>query len=99
MKMKKQICVELSMASKLQEFLDSEKIDIKIAADPPGDIEIVKVDDRRESGSSTIYSGGWISCEMSRNLAQKMEISIGQMGKLLNYLDVKIRHCSLGCFK
>ena len=26
-------------------------------------------------------------------------VSVSQMGKLLDYLDVKIRRCSLGCFQ
>jgi len=97
--MKKRIFAEISIANKLREFLDREKIDIEIVTDQPADIEISKCDDRRKSDLDTIYSGGWITCEMARNLAKKIEISLGQMGKVLNHLDVKIRRCSLGCFK
>ena len=97
--MKKQICVEASIADQLREFLDEEKIKIVIVTDGNYDVTIVQCDGRKESNLNTIYSGGWITCEMARSLAKKMKISLGQMGKMLNHLDVKIRRCSLGCFK
>ncbi len=97
--MKKRVCVEISIADKLREFLDREKIDIDIVTDQPCDIKVIQCDDRRESDLDAIYSGGWITCEMARSLAKRTEISLDQMGKLLNQLDVKIRRCSLGCFK
>lgn len=97
--MKKQIFVEISIATQLQEFLSREKIDVGIVANQPGDVKIVQCEDRRESNLDVIYSGGCIACETARSLAEKMNISLDKMGKLLNHLDVKIRRCSLGCFK
>jgi hypothetical protein len=97
--MKKQICVEISIAEHLREFIDREKINIEIVTDSPCDIEVIKCDEPRESNLDTIYYDGWITCEMARSLVKKMDISLGQMGKLLNHMDVKIRSCSLGCFK
>ena len=87
------------MEQSFQEFLDSEKIAIEIVSDEPCDIKVIQCDDRKESKLDTIYSGGWITCERARSLAQRIKISLGQMGKLLDHLDVKIRRCSLGCFK
>jgi hypothetical protein len=98
-KMKKRICAEILITDKLREFLDREKIDIDIVTDQPCDVKVIQCNDRRESDLDTIYSGGWITCEMARSLAKKIDISLGQTGKLLNHLDVKIRRCSLGCFK
>ena len=97
--MKKQICVETSIAEQVREFFDSEKIDVEIVTGQPGDIEVAVCEDRKESNSDIIYSGGWITCETARSLAKKMKISLGQTGKMLNHLDVKVRRCSLGCFK
>ena len=97
--MKKRICVEISIADKLRGFFNSEKIDIDVISGQPDNIEVRQCDDHRESNLDIIYSGGWITCEIARSLAQKMEISLEQTGKLLNLLNVKIRRCSLGCFK
>ena len=97
--MKKRIYVEISLKDKLQEFVNSENIDIEIVNEEPCDIKIIRTTEKIESDLDTIYSGGWIKCEMARSLAKKMEISLSRMGNLLNLLDVKIRKCSLGCFK
>ena len=97
--MKKKICAEASIARKLQDFLDKENIDLDVVTNIQCQVNVSICDDRRESDLNTVYSGGWISCETARSLAKKINISFEQMGKLLNHLDVKIRHCSLGCFK
>ncbi len=97
--MKKLICVEASIAYQLREFLDVEEIKIGIVMNRNYDVAVVQCNDRRKSNLDTIYLGGWITCETARNLAKKIDISLGQMGKLLDHLDVKIRRCSLGCFK
>ena len=97
--MKKRICVEASVAEQLQKFLEAEEIKIEVVTDGNYDVTAVKCDDRKESNLNTIYSGGWIVCETARALAKKLKISVRQMGKLLDNLEVKIRACSLGCFK
>ena len=97
--MKSKICVPTSIESSLQKFFDDEKITIAIVIAPPCDVKVIQCDDRKENSLGTIYSGGWITCEMARAIAKKLEIPLCQMGKMLDHLDVKIRKCSLGCFK
>jgi len=97
--MKKRICIEASTAEWLREFFNAEGIDIEVVTDGNHDVAVVQCDDHKESDLDTIYSGGWIACETARALAKKLGIPVRQMGKLLNHLDVKIRRCSLGCFK
>ena len=97
--MKKQICVEFSIIEHLRKFIEKEKIDIEIISGQHGDIEITKCDEPKESNLDIIYSGGWITCETARSVAKILNISLSQMGKMLNHMDVKIRSCSLGCFK
>ena len=97
--MKKQIYAKNSIVQQLQELICNEKIDLEVVADAQCEIKVAKCDERKESNLETIYSGGWITCETARSLAKKMNIPLAQMGKLLNHLNVKIRHCSLGCFK
>lgn len=97
--MKKRIYVEIPLKEKLQEFINNENINIEIVTDQTCDIKVIQSDERIESDLDTIYSGGWIACEMARSVAKKINISLSQMGNLLNHLNVKIRRCSLGCFK
>ena len=97
--MKKKICIPASMAPSFQEFLDSEGITVELVSDEQCDVEVIQCNDRKESNLDTIYSGGWVVCETARALAKKLAIPVRQMGKLLDCLDVKIRNCSLGCFK
>jgi hypothetical protein len=97
--MKKQICVDVSMAEQLREFLDAEGIKIEVVTDGHSNVAVVQCEDREESDLNTIYSGGWIACETARASAKRLGIPVRQMGKLLNHLDVKIRRCGLGCFQ
>ena len=97
--MKKQICVEKSIAQQLKDLIYNEKIDLEVVTNIQCEINVTTCDERKESNLDIIYSGGWITCEMARSLAKKINIPLAQMGKLLNHLNVKIRSCSLGCFK
>ncbi len=97
--MKKRIYVEIPLKDKLLEFISDENIDVEIVTGQPCDIKVIRSDERIESDLDTIYSGGWIACEVARSIAKKINISLSQMGALMNRLDVKIRKCSLGCFK
>ena len=97
--MKKQIGVPDSMALPLREFLNEQGIDLEVIAGGRCDVNIHTCNERAESDIDTIYSAGRIRCETARGCAKKIGISIRQMGKLLNHLDVKIRECSLGCFQ
>ncbi|MHC4636491.1 MAG: hypothetical protein ACYTBP_07170 [Planctomycetota bacterium] len=97
--MKKLICVDVSIANLLREFLDSEGIKIEVVTDGHCNVTVVQCEGRKESDLDSIYSGGWITCETARALAKKLGIPVMHMGKLLNHLDVKIRRCGLGCFQ
>ena len=41
---------------------------------------------------------GKISCAAAMRLAEELIISRQDMGKILNELKIKIKHCQLGCF-
>lgn len=97
--MKKRICVDVSIADQLREFLDVEGIKIEVVIDGHCNVTVVQCEDRKESDLNSIYSGGWITCDTARASAKKLGIPVMQMGKLLDHLDVKIRRCGLECFK
>lgn len=94
----KKICVDSAMADELAGFVADEGIGLGVVTEQGGDVTVAMCHDRRQSDLETIYSGGWVACEAGRALAGKLQITVGQMGRLLNYLDVKIRKCELGCF-
>ncbi len=39
-----------------------------------------------------------LSCEKAHDLAEKMNISLSEIGMLCNELKIKISACQLGCF-
>lgn len=49
--------------------------------------------------TGTLYVGGRITCPASLEICSKYSINPRVLGGLLNLLNVKIRHCSLGCFE
>jgi len=96
--MAKKVQVPDSLSAKVADFVKQESIDWEIVADDDCDIAVESCSERKQSNRDVIYSGGWISCEMARALAPNLDLTLDQMGKLLDVLSVKIRQCSLGCF-
>ena len=95
----KRILVEPSMSQKLADFLAKERIALAAVTDGHCEVRVFRCDDRKACNLETIYSGGWIGCEKARALAKRLSIPVRQMGEMLDFLDVKIRDCGLGCFK
>ena len=92
------INVEASVAEKVRSFAAAEGIVLEVVSDASCAVSVAPRDERRQCDLKTIYCSGWIACETARALAGEIGISIGEMGKLLDHLDVKIRNCTLGCF-
>jgi hypothetical protein len=46
-----------------------------------------------------LYVGGSVPCETARALASRLDLRVSQVGKLLDFLHIKVRRCGLGCFK
>ena len=97
--MKKRILIDVSESERLEEFLKTEDISIDLIHNGSGDVEVLRCDAGQEGGMNTLYQGGWIGCETAQALAGKLGISKLQIGRILNFLNIKIRHCSLGCFQ
>ncbi len=84
----------------LSEFVAGEGI--RLALVPTDDdctVQVVAADEQRRCGLRTLYVGGFIACETARGMAVKLGIRTRQMGKLLDFLNIKVRNCGLGCFK
>ena len=88
-----------TMLAALGEFVAGEGIHVAVV--PTGDdctVRVVTADEQGRCGLRTLYVGGFIACETARGMAVKLGIRTRQMGKLLNFLNIKVRNCSLGCF-
>jgi len=90
--------VPVSVVESVGEFLKSESIPLDAVDGDDCAVRVVKTEERLESNLETLYCGGWIACETARAMAESLRISIPEMGKLLNHLDVKVRQCGLGLF-
>lgn len=53
---------------------------------------------RRPCDLETLYAGGEIACELGWAMAARLGVPVQKIGVLVQMLDIKVRHCSLGCF-
>ena len=101
--MKTILIVPESMAESVAAFVESESIPLGVSSadDTSAEqtIHVVPTEERLQSDGSTLYSGGWITCTAARAMGAELGFGLMKIGKLLNFLDVKIRQCELGCFK
>ena len=94
-----EISVPAEMADDLGRFLAAESIDLSAVTDKSASVKVVPTGPQRQGGDlETLYAGGWISCQNGRDLAEKLGIDAGDVGKLLDHLKIKVRACVLGCF-
>jgi len=91
--------VPQTMLAALGEFIQAQGISVNLTSS--GDdctVQIVAANERRRCGLHKLYPGGFIACETARAMAVKLGIRTRQMGKLLDFLNIKVRNCGLGCF-
>ena len=93
------LAVPESMAESVTGFLEAQAISLSVVAGSGGTVRVVKADERQESSPYLLQAGGWITCGIARSMAATLNISSGNMGALLNHLNIRIRACELGCFE
>jgi len=88
-----------TLLAPLGEFVEAQGILVNVVSmDDDCIVQVVAADERRRCGLRKLYMGGFIACETARGTAVKLGIRARQMGKLLDFLDIKVRNCGLGCF-
>jgi len=97
--MKQKICADAALADELREYIKTEGLQLDVVSEPDTELVLVAHRDQARSDMRTICAGGWIACETARALARELGLPLLKMGKMLDHLNVKIRQCSLGCFK
>ncbi len=89
-----------NMLTALGEFVGAHGILVHVVSmDDECTVQVVAANERRLCGLRRLYMGGFIACETARSVAAKLGIRTRQMGKLLDFLNIKVRNCGLGCFK
>ena len=93
------IGVPEGMREKVETLVKLKSIPLMVVSQGSGDVNVIESSERKECSGSILYTGGWIRCIVALGLADRLKIGFKNMGKLLNNLEIKIRDCSLGCFK
>ncbi len=88
-----------SIRAEVERFVEGKGVPLNIVEPGGGDVDVAECGERRESAVSQLCRGGWIRCGTALALAQRLNIKTGDLGSLLDVLDIKVRDCSLGCFK
>lgn len=90
-----------ALREKVAAFVEAHSVDWDVVDEEPCDIRVALCadGDRRQSVADRLEAGGWIKCATAWGLAKKHGIKLAKLGALLDELDIKVRECSLGCFK
>ncbi len=96
--MQAKLSVPETLADSISAFVGAQSIPLTVVTGDDAIVRVVQAREGQESSVSTLQAGGWITCGVARELAEKLGIELHQAGKLLNHLEIKIRACALGCF-
>ncbi len=97
--MKAELGVPEEMLEEVRAFIQSRAVTLDVAATTDAAVVVVRTAERQESDLKTLQAGGWIACPTALAMAQKLHMPPAELGKLLDFVNVKIKACSLGCFK
>jgi len=90
--------VPTAMLDSLQAFVAKKDIPVELTTAGECAARIVGESERVADGPDVLHVGGTIRCADARAMAARLGISTGKMGRLLNFLNMKIRQCDLGLF-
>ncbi|MFH1744069.1 MAG: hypothetical protein ABIH23_34130 [bacterium] len=83
----------------IQKFINENDMALEIVDRAPYDLRVVVSGEQRQSIDDNLEASGWITCGHALQLAKQLGIPSLQFGALLDLLEIKVRECSLGCFK
>ena len=87
-----------SLARPLAAFLKKEKIELEVTVSAEATVRVEQAEHPAPSGMKTLQAGGWIACPIALALAPRLGIGSKELGKILDFLKIKVRDCGLGCF-
>lgn len=96
--MKSNIIAKGNLKQPLSDFIEQEQISLTIIDSGKDTIAVKPSDDYLESTTLSLHPNGWIKCKTAHIIADELNISNRDVGKILNFLKIKVRECELGCF-
>ena len=93
------LSVPEEMLGRAEAFVRERGIRLEVACGGEAAVQVVPSPGRAESNLATLRPGGWIACPTALGMARRLGIPPLQLGMLLDFFHVKVRACSLGCFK
>ena len=97
--MKTRIGVPADRLEALRDFVGQTQIPVEVTSSE--DCMVRVVDDPRlpPSDFERLYPGGSMHCATARGVAAKLNLDSKEFGKLLDFLNIKVRKCELGLFE
>ncbi len=86
------------MHDSLRGFLQSARLPLQVVAEAEGTVQVIASEPPRRCSVRRLYVGGTIACETARAMAGRLGLRVPEMGRLLDFLHIKVRNCGLGCF-
>ena len=97
--MRVKVVVPEKTRERVNEFLATEGLPFEADTCGAFRVRVATPETRKKCNLKVLTAGGWIACATALALARKNKISPKHLGKLLDFLDIKVKQCSLGLFK
>ncbi len=96
--MKQILSVPQSLSDDVLALIEREQIALTVVTDGEAAVRVEPAEPRATCSLDVLHPGGRITCHTARAMASKLQVANRSVGKLLNVLDIKVRHCDLECF-
>ena len=93
------VYVSEELRDDVERFIRKNNVPMELGDLRSADLGIVSSADKKMCDTKTLYSGGWIKCPTAWEIAKQHSLDLTQFGSLLDMLNIRIRHCALGCFE
>jgi hypothetical protein len=88
-----------SLVESLRAFVATENLPLTIVAGQAGEVRVVPGKQGQQSSATVLHAGGTIACHTAFEMAGRLDLAPRELGRLLDHLEVRVRHCQLGCFE
>jgi len=83
----------------MRRLVADEAIGVQITGGGECTMRVENDKPQMESDLTALRAGGWITCPVAWAVASKLQITNMAVGRILSFLEIKVRRCDLGCFQ